>query len=75
MQGSPKNRDIYDSVEYLTPWIHDFLKDNKFFRLTDLTDKKLRLQIAGMVICEYAVTYLAHATFSYCKRLPQKKIE
>ena len=48
-------------------------KCHKEVRLTDLTDKKLRLQIAGMVICEYAVTYLAHATSSYCKRLPQKK--
>ena len=24
---------ISDSVKYLTPWIHDFLKDNKFFRV------------------------------------------
>ena len=49
-------------------------KCDKEVRITALTKKKLRLQIAGMVGSVYALTRLAPATSSCCKQLPQIKL-
>ena len=50
-----------------------YTKCNKKVRITPLTKKMLRLQIAGTVDSVYTLTRLAHPTSSCCKWLPQRK--
>ena len=60
----------YSEVFDVTWW----RKCHKMIRITDLTEKKLRLQIAGTVGNVYVLTRLTHTTYSCCKWLPQRKL-
>ena len=49
-------------------------KCHKEARISSVTEKKLRLQIAGVVGNVYELTRLVHVTSRCCKWLPQRKL-
>ena len=70
---------IRGRLKLLTSCSEDFdvtwcTKFHKEVRITSLTEKKLCLQNTEMVDSTYALTRLAHATFSCCKWLSQGKL-